>query len=87
MGLPRLSTYPRGRRQGNPAKPTVVHLLVDTRNALGLVSPRRRREFNLRRPGCPGLSALDPWLCVPAFQRVCLFVVTRQWRRFILYRT
>jgi hypothetical protein len=39
MGLPRLSTYPRGRRQGNLAKPTVVHLLIDIRNALGLVSP------------------------------------------------
>ena len=87
MGVLRLSTNPHGRRQGNPAKPTVVHLRVDIRNAFGLVSPRRRYEFNVRRPGCPGLSALDPWLCVPAFQRVCLFLVTRQWRSFILYRT
>jgi hypothetical protein len=27
-----------------------------------------------RQPGCHGFSALDPWLCVLAFQRVCLFV-------------
>ena len=28
-----------------------------------------------RQPGCHGFSALDPWLCVPAFQRVCPFAL------------
>jgi len=25
------------------------------------------------QPGCHGFKALDPWLCAPAFQRVCPF--------------
>jgi len=31
----------------------------------------------IRQPGCPGFPALDPWLCVPAFQRVCPFAPYR----------
>jgi hypothetical protein len=31
----------------------------------------------IRQPGCPGCSALGPWLCVLAFQRVCPFVPQR----------
>ena len=27
----------------------------------------------VRQPGCRGFSALGPWLCVLAFQRVCPF--------------
>jgi hypothetical protein len=31
--------------------------------------------FFLRRPGSPGHKdvTVDPWLCAPAFRRVCLF--------------
>src|SRR3954454_4363098 len=31
------------------------------------------RVAQLRQPGCRALAGVDPWLCGPAFRRVCPF--------------
>jgi len=36
-------------------------------------SSNEKTSTGIRQPGCPGFSALDPWLCVPDFHRVCPF--------------
>ena len=35
---------------------------------------RIRNTLEMRQPAVIVLRTLDPWLCVPAFQRVCLYI-------------
>ena len=39
--------------------------------------PRQHSRFPLRQPGCRGLAALDPWLCVTAFRTVLPLAQTK----------
>jgi len=41
--------------------------------ATGLTGRYRDPYESSRQPGYHGLAALDPWLCAPVFQQVCLY--------------
>ena len=41
-------------------------------------------EDCFRQPGSPGRAALDPWFCVVAFRRLCLFVQTSRFHYFTM---
>jgi hypothetical protein len=57
----------------NVLKRKAAPLMVQNKR---FVVSNQRMYTHVWQPGCLSFPALDPWLCVPAFQRVCPFT---QW--------